>query len=168
MYPLFVVTDGPSNDNELEVFLTRLPWQPSAADVSVLKLTIAAFSALTPGFGPKSGGQQVNVNWHALFYKIMQAIMLLLLFFLHISMMPVYTVLVCGGVCVCLTMREKASYTGLSFVGFFKYLFVLLLLLTVWWNYMTWCVDLNYFLHFITLICIQWVKKNTTALNKHL
>lgn len=167
MYPLFVVTDGPSNDNELEVFLTRLPWQPSAADVSVLKLTIAAFSALTPGFGPKSGGQQVNVNWHALFYKIMQAIMLLL-FFLHISMMPVYTVLVCGCVCVWQWERKLVTQVYLSLV-FFKYLFVLLLLLTVWWNYMTWCVDLNYLLHFITLICIQWVKKNkTTALNKHL
>lgn len=156
MYPLFVVTDGLSNDNELEIFLTRLPWQPSAADVSVLKLTIAAFSALTPGFGPKPGGQQVNVNWHALFYKIMQAIMLLL-FFTYQYDASIHSFGVWG--CVCLTMREKASYTGLSFVGFFKYLFVLLLLLTVWWNYMTWCVDLNYFLHFITLICIQWVKK---------
>lgn len=114
MYPLFVVTDGPSSDNELEVFLTRLPWQPSAADVSVLKLTIAAFSALTPGFGPKSGGQQVNVNWHALFYKIMQAIMLLLLFFLHISMMPVYTVLVCGGVCVWQWERKLVTQVYLS------------------------------------------------------
>lgn len=116
MYPLFVVTDGPSNDNELEIFLTRLPWQPSAADVSVLKLTIAAFSALTPGFGPKPGGQQVNVNWHALFYKIMQAIMLLLLFFLHISMMPVYTVLVCGGVCVWQWERKLVTQVYLSLV----------------------------------------------------
>lgn len=107
MYPLFVVTDGPSNDNELEVFLTRLPWQPSAADVSVLKLTIAAFSALTPGFGPKSGGQQVNVNWHALFYKIMQAIMLLLLFFFYISVWCQYTQFWCVGVCVFDNERES-------------------------------------------------------------
>lgn len=96
MYPLFVVTDGLSNDNELEGFLTA--WQPSAADVSVLKLTITAFSALTLGFGPKSGGQQVNVNWYALFYKVMQAIMLLLFF--YISVRCQYTQFWCVWVCV--------------------------------------------------------------------
>lgn len=68
-------------------------------DVSVLKFTITALTELTSGFGLKSGGQQVNVNSHALFYKNYAGHNVVVVF-LHISMMPVYTVLVCGGVCV--------------------------------------------------------------------
>lgn len=97
-------------------------------DVSVLKFTITALTELTSGFGLKSGGEQVNVNSHALFYKNYAGHNVVVVFFTYQYDASIHSFGVWG--CVCLTMREKASYTGLS-VFFFKCLFVLLLLLTV-------------------------------------